>query len=54
MKLYNEPRDKRVFVPRKGGGVALNFGHPVSWWILICMTIVPLLIVAGVTIAVLA
>ena len=53
MSLYRDPRDKRIFVPNKGGGVALNFGHPVAWWILVCTTIIPLIIVAGVTIAVL-
>ena len=52
MSLYRDPRDKRVFVPKKGGGVALNFGHPVAWWILVTMTIIPLIIVAGVTLAV--
>ena len=53
MALYRDPRDRRVFVPKKGGGVALNFGHPIAWTILICMTIIPLAIVAAVTIAVL-
>ena len=53
MSLYRDPRDKRVFVPKPGGGVVLNFGHPIAWWILILMTILPLVIVAGVTIAVL-
>jgi uncharacterized membrane protein len=52
--LYRDPLDKRVFVPKKGGGVALNFGHPVAWWILVCTTIIPLVIVVGMTIAVLA
>ena len=52
MILYRDPRDKRVFVPKKGGGLALNFGHPVAWWILVCTTIVPLIIVVGVTVAV--
>jgi uncharacterized membrane protein len=52
--LYRDPRDKRIFVPKKGGGVALNFGHPVAWWILVCTTIIPLIIVVGVTVAVLA
>jgi uncharacterized membrane protein len=52
--IYRDPLDKRVFVPKKGGGVALNFGHPVAWWILVCTTIVPLIIVVVVTIAVLA
>ena len=53
MALYRDPRDKRVFVPRPGGGVSLNFGHPIAWTILVCTTIVPLLIVAVVTIGVL-
>jgi uncharacterized membrane protein len=52
MPLYRDPLDKRVFVPKEGGGVALNFGHPVAWTILICTTIIPLAIVAAVTIAV--
>jgi uncharacterized membrane protein len=52
MSPYRDPTDKRVFVPKKGGGVALNFAHPVAWWILITMTIIPLIIVVGVTIAV--
>ena len=52
MSLYRDPHDKRVFVPKKGGGVALNFSHPIAWWILISTTIVPLIIVTGVTLAV--
>ena len=52
MSFYRDPQDERVFVPKKGGGVALNFGHPIAWWILITMTIIPLVIVAAVTIAV--
>jgi uncharacterized membrane protein len=54
VSLYRDPRDKRIFVPKRGGGVALNFGHPIAWAILICTTIIPLLIVAGVTIAVMS
>ncbi|MEU4216170.1 peptide ABC transporter substrate-binding protein [Actinoplanes sp. NPDC026623] len=54
MSLYRDPRDKRVFVPKKGGGLVLNFGHPVAWWIVISTTIIPLIIVVGVTIAVMA
>ena len=52
MALYRDPSDPRVFVPRRGGGVSLNFGHPVAWVILVTMTIIPLAIVAAVTIAV--
>ena len=53
MALYRDPRDKRIFVPKRGGGVALIFGHPIAWAILICTTIIPLAIVAAMTVAVL-
>jgi uncharacterized membrane protein len=53
VKLYNDPRDKRVFVPNKAGGVSLNFGHPIAWAIFLSMTVIPLVIVVAVTIAVL-
>jgi uncharacterized membrane protein len=53
MAFYRDPADQRVFVPKKGGGVALNFSHPIAWWIFVSMTVVPLVIVVGVTIAVL-
>jgi len=49
--LYRDPRDKRVFVPKQGGGVAMNFSHPIAWWILVCTTIIPLTIVVIVTVA---
>jgi uncharacterized membrane protein len=52
VSLYRDPADKRVFVPKKGGGLALNFAHPVAWWILITMTIIPLVIVVAVTVLV--
>ena len=54
MPLYRDPADGRVFVPRPGGGVALNFAHPIAWAIVISTTAVPLLVVIVVTIAVLA
>ncbi|HEY0530974.1 MAG TPA: peptide ABC transporter substrate-binding protein [Actinoplanes sp.] len=54
MLLYRDPQDGRVFVPKEGGGVSLNFAHGISWAILISMTVVPLVIVVAVTIAVLA
>lgn len=53
MALYRDPRDKRVFVPKPGGGVVLNFGHPVAWAILLCTTVIPFVIVTVVTVAVL-
>ena len=53
MALYRDPRDRRVFVPKRGGGLVLNFGHPVAWAILVLTTIIPLAIVVIVTIAVL-
>jgi uncharacterized membrane protein len=52
MALYRDPRDKRVFVPKSGGGVVLNFGHPIAWAILLCTTIIPFVIVTVVTVAV--
>ncbi|GLY01745.1 MULTISPECIES: peptide ABC transporter substrate-binding protein [Actinoplanes] len=52
MALYRNPQDKRVFVAKKGGGMVLNFGHPIAWTILVCTTIVPFVIVAVVTLAV--
>lgn len=54
MLFFKDPRDGRVFVPKQGGGVSLNFAHPIAWGILITTTIIPLAIVIGVTIAVLA
>ena len=52
MILYRDPNDKRVFVPKKGGGLALNFSHPIAWWIVLSTTVIPLIIVVAVTIAV--
>jgi uncharacterized membrane protein len=51
MALYRDPADKRIFVPKKGGGLALNFGHPVTWWVFISMTVIPVVIVVAVIIA---
>ncbi|MET0493687.1 MAG: peptide ABC transporter substrate-binding protein [Actinoplanes sp.] len=52
--IYRDPRDKRVFVPKKGGGVALNFGHPIAFWIVVSTTIIPLIVVVAITIAIFA
>jgi len=52
--LYRDPHDRRLFVPRRGGGVALNFSHPLAWAVLVGTTIIPLLVVAAVMIAVFA
>jgi uncharacterized membrane protein len=54
MVFYRDPSDGRVFVPKEGGGVSLNYAHGISWAILLSMTVVPLVIVIVVTIAVLA
>ena len=53
MAFYRDPADQRVFVPKKNGGLALNFSHPIAWWIFLSMTVIPLVIVVAVTIAVL-
>jgi uncharacterized membrane protein len=52
MALYRDPADPRVFVPRPGGGVALNFAHSVAWAIVLSTTLVPLVVVVVVTIGV--
>ena len=54
MALYRDPADKRIFVPKRGGGVSLNFGHPIAWVILVSTTVIPAVIVIGMTIAVLS
>jgi uncharacterized membrane protein len=54
MVFYKDPRDGRVFVPKPGGGVSLNFAHPIAWAILVTTTVIPLAIVIAVTVIVLA
>ena len=44
--MYRDPSDKRLLVPKKGGGMALNFGHPTAWWFFIGMTVIPVVVVA--------
>ena len=39
-------------MPKKGDGMVLNSGPPVGWWIVVSKTVIPLAIVAAVTIAV--
>ena len=51
MAFRRDPADGRVFVPKKGGGVGMNYAHPIAWAILISMTVVPAVVVIGVTIA---
>ncbi len=53
MTPHRDPRDKRLFVPKPGGGLTLNFAHPAAWWVLVTTTIVPLAVVAIVLVAVL-
>jgi uncharacterized membrane protein len=52
--MYRDPDDPRLFVPKKlGTGLTLNMAHPAGWWVLIGMTIVPLIVVvAAVVVAV--
>ncbi len=47
--LHRDPTDDRLFLPKEGGGVALNTAHPIAWGILISMTVVPLVVVIAVT-----
>jgi uncharacterized membrane protein len=53
MAFYRDPQDGRVFVPKEGGGVALNFSHSIAWWIFLSMTVIPLVVVIAVTVLVL-
>ena len=48
--VFKDPNDGRVFVPRPGGGVALNFAHPIAWAIVISTGVVPAVVVVVVTI----
>jgi len=50
MAFEKDPDDPRVFLPRKGGGVYLNFAHGISWAIFLSITVVPLAVVIGTTI----
>ncbi|GAB2592478.1 hypothetical protein Aab01nite_37540 [Paractinoplanes abujensis] len=35
MWFYSDPRDPRLFVPRRSGlGLTLNFAHPATRWVL--------------------
>jgi uncharacterized membrane protein len=53
--MYKNPSDPRVFVPKRpGGGLTLNFAHPAAWWVLIGMTIIPIVVVVIAVIAALA
>jgi uncharacterized membrane protein len=46
--MYRDPSDSRLFVPKKGGsGLAINLAHPAGWWVLIGMTVIPLIVVVG-------
>jgi uncharacterized membrane protein len=49
MAFEKDPADPRVFLPRPGGGVYLNFAHGISWAIFLSMTVVPLAVVIGTT-----
>ena len=50
MPFEKIPDDPRVFVPRPGGGVTLNYAHPIAWAIFLSMTVVPLAVVIGTTV----
>ena len=46
--MYRDPADKRIFVPKQGGGLVLNFGHRLAWWLFVGMTVVPLIVLVTV------
>jgi uncharacterized membrane protein len=50
--MYRDPSDRRLFIPKKlGTGLTINMAHPAGWWVLIGMTIIPILVVVAVVIA---
>jgi uncharacterized membrane protein len=50
--MYKDPSDPRIFVPKRSGmGLSLNFAHPAAWWVLIGMTIIPIVVVVIAVIA---
>jgi uncharacterized membrane protein len=52
MAMYRDPSDRRLFVPKKTGwGLNINLAHPAGWWVLIGMTIIPLIVVVGAVLA---
>ena len=53
--MYRNPDDPRLFIPTKlGTGLRINLGHPAGWWVLIGMTVIPIVVVAIAVIAFLA
>ncbi|MFG1608335.1 peptide ABC transporter substrate-binding protein [Actinoplanes sp. NPDC049265] len=50
MAFEKDPTDPRVFIPRPGGGVTLNYAHGISWAIFLSMTVIPLAVVIGTTV----
>ena len=50
--MYRDPSDPRLFVPKRlGVGLTINLAHPFAWWVIIGMTIVPILVVVGAVLA---
>jgi uncharacterized membrane protein len=44
--IYYNPQDPALFVDKRSGlGMTLNFGHPLSWWVLALTLLMPVLVV---------
>jgi uncharacterized membrane protein len=44
--MYRNPDDRRLFVPKTHGvGLTVNLAHPAGWWVLIGMTVIPIVVV---------
>jgi uncharacterized membrane protein len=53
--MYKDPSDPRIFIPKQSGvGLTLNFAHRAAWWILIGMTIIPIVVVVIAVVAAMA
>jgi uncharacterized membrane protein len=50
--MYRDPSDPRLFIPKRmGWGLTINLAHPAGWWVLIGMTIIPIIVVVGAVLA---
>ncbi len=50
--MYRDPSDPRLFIPKRlGVGLTITLAHPLGWWVLIGMTIIPIIVVVGAVLA---
>jgi uncharacterized membrane protein len=50
--MYRDPSDPRLFIPKRlGVGLTVNLAHPAGWWVVIGMTVIPLIVVVAAVVA---